>query len=289
MSEESKNLSYDELSEEINISENLNKNINSNSEYILPEDKILNIATDKNLINWKSFLYELIYKEGLDPWDIDLTVLTKKYLEALKDIKKLDFNISGKFLTIAVYLLKTKSEDFLEKDIRGFENELKNSLEEEGDFELEDNLLEEIENEEIENFDEKKKKYSLKIRNPIARKRKVNIFDLIKVLEKTLEQSQKRRINYLARKSSSDVKYKGPIYKKKDKDLKQIIEELFEEISNKIKENNSHILFNDLIDDAEYKIEVIEKFVPLIHLHNDSKIQIIQEKHFGDIKIKKNN
>jgi chromatin segregation and condensation protein Rec8/ScpA/Scc1 (kleisin family) len=32
---------------------------------------------------------------------------------------------------------------------------------------------------------------------------------------------------------------------------------------------------------------VLEKFIPLLHLHNQSKVHIDQENHFGDIKIHK--
>jgi segregation and condensation protein A len=282
-----------EESQEFKLNTNSNSELNSNKEkYLLPEDKIYSIATDKEIINWKSFLYDLIYKEGLDPWNIDLSILTKKYLEALNDIKKLDFDISGKFLTIAVFLLKTKSEDFLEKEIRGFEKEIIKGLEEEGfgdeleNFENEDYMLENNLNNE-ENFENKKKKYSLKVRNPIARKRKVNIFDLINVLEKTLKQSQKRKENFLAR-NQGDVKYKGPLYEKKRKDLKEIIEELFEQIVEEIKgKNQAHINFHHLIKGTEHKMEVLDKFIPLLHLHNQSRVKLIQEKHFDHIKIHK--
>jgi len=94
----------------LNINEN---NLESTTNNLNPEDRIYEVATNQDIIDWKSFLYELIYKEGLNPWDIDLGILTKKYLLALKDLKEVDFNISGKFLTVAVYLLKTKSEKLL--------------------------------------------------------------------------------------------------------------------------------------------------------------------------------
>jgi hypothetical protein len=71
----------------------------------------------------------------------------------------------------------------------------------------------------------KKSKYALKYRNPIARKRKVTIFDLIKTLEKTIEQSNRRRSNFFQRHGSS--KYDGPMYQKRPKDLKQLIDEMF--------------------------------------------------------------
>ena len=78
-------------------------------EYIRPEDKIYAIATNRDELDWKGFLYNLINREGLNPWDVDLSVLTHTYLNELKKVNSVDFDISGKLLTIAVFLLKTKA------------------------------------------------------------------------------------------------------------------------------------------------------------------------------------
>lgn len=255
--------------------------------YIPAEQKIYDVALNKDEINWKSFLYELIYKEGLNPWDIDLGVLTKKYLDALKDLKNIDFDISGKFLTIAVFLLKTKAESLVETDLRGFNREVELFKNSENNFENDLEELEDIE-QEFEAVEQKKKeKYSLKFRNPIARKRKVNIFDLIKTLEKTFEQSNKRRSNFLQR--TGDIKYSGPLYEKKPKDLKTLIEDLFNLISSELQGKTAHITFSQISSDINHKMGILEKFIPLLHLRNQNKVNLEQDEHFGDIKIHKNN
>jgi chromatin segregation and condensation protein Rec8/ScpA/Scc1 (kleisin family) len=53
-----------------------------------------------------------------------LSVLTKKYIESLRNLKEVDFDVSGQFLTVAVFLLKTKTETLLERDIRGIESRI---------------------------------------------------------------------------------------------------------------------------------------------------------------------
>lgn len=261
-----------------------NEDSDQYNEYIKAEDRIYDAATNKDLIDWKSFLYELIYKEGLNPWDIDLGVLTKKYLIALRDLKNVDFNISGKFLTVAIYLLKQKSEKLLENDIRGFEDEISNMQEQEEQFDEFDSLEDPLE---YDNIEPEKKEYKLKFRNPIARKRKVNIFDLIKTLEKTFKQSNKRRANILLR-QIEDVDYDGPIYEKKTKDLKQIIEELFENIIYKFEtQKQDKIYFSNIITKNNTKLEVLDLFIPLLHLHNQTRIEVKQDAHFEDIQIYK--
>jgi chromatin segregation and condensation protein Rec8/ScpA/Scc1 (kleisin family) len=249
-------------------------------EYIPPEEKIYQIATDKNALDWKSFLYSLIHKEGLNPWDVDIGILTHRYLEALKEVKDVDFNISGKLLTVAVHLLKTKAEILVEKELRGIDEQIQ--LVENEEFDIE--TLEEY-NDELEQIElQKKKTYKLKVRNPLARKRKVNIFDLIKSLEKTFSQSNNRRRNFLFKNRS--VEYEGPTYEKKKKDLKTIIEELFETISKEFEKQKEKVHFHHLTPSKE-KIDILNTFIPLLHLHNQNRIEIRQEKHFGTISIHK--
>ncbi len=254
-------------------------------EYIRPEDKIYAIATNRDELDWKGFLYNLINREGLNPWDVDLSVLTHTYLNELKKVNSVDFDISGKLLTIAVFLLKTKAEYLVEHDIRGIEEKIESVQYSEEDFDMGLDGLEELDSQ-LEDLTQKKKEsYQIKVRNPIARKRKVNIFDLIKTLEKTFIQSNTRRKNFLMKNTS--VEYKGPEYSKKTKDLKQIIEELFDVISQEFSNDVPHVHFHSLLEEKEHKMGILDKFIPLLHLHNQSRVEIKQEKHFGSITIHK--
>ncbi len=253
-------------------------------DYITPEEKIYNIALDKNKLDWKSFLYNLINEENIDPWDIDLSFLTKKYINKIKNLKEIDFEISGKLLTIAVFLLKTKVEKLIDVDLRGI-NEKINQIETE-DFENEIEELSELDKQ-IDNIEEfeNKKSYKLKYRNPIARKRKVNIFDLIKALEKTLDKSKRRKENILMKKRN--VEYEGPKYHETKKNLKELIEDIYKTIIDEIENKKSHVKFSSLIN-GKSKKEIIETFLPILHLKNEEKINLKQEKHFGEIYITKN-
>ncbi|MCA9496228.1 MAG: segregation/condensation protein A [Nanoarchaeota archaeon] len=258
-----------------------------NIQEIGPENRLYELATDRNARDWKSFLYDLIHKEGLDPWDIDLKILTKKYLELIKTSMTLvDFNISGKLLTIAVFLLKTKAELLVERDLRGIEEKI-NSVQSSNQEDFIDNVeaLQDFDNELDILSQEKKEKYSLKLRNPLARKRKVNIFDLIKTLEKTFEQSNRRQANFFIR--HAEIKYSGPTYEKKKKDLKVIINELYSLIINELENRGSQLTFDHITEGIEYKEGILEKFIPLLHLHNQNKLTVSQKVHFGIINIDK--
>ena len=257
-------------------------------EYIKSNEQIYDIATDKDFLNWKSFLSELIYKEGLNPWDIDLGILTKKYIASLKELKSVDFDVSGKFLTIAVHLLKTKTETLLDKDIRGMDNVIE-YYEESNNSDMFDDLssLEDLDDHLNALENKKRTEYKLKYRNPIARKRKVTIFDLIKSLEKTFKQSNVRRKNNFLIRRDSDIDYSGPVYNKNPKDLKELINELFDLICDEFKNKKGNIHFGHISSGINHKMGILEKFIPLLHLHNDDKIKLVQEKHFGEIKLNK--
>ena len=243
-----------------------------------PEINLSNIAKSTIDNSWRDFLFDIINKHGLNPWDLDISLFTKSYLESIKNLKNIDFNISAKFLVISIYLLKMKSKELLQNDIKNFE---------EFERETEESDFEDFP-EEFENGFEKKKTYKIKLRNPFERKKKVSIFELIKELETTLKNSEIKKQRALERKILSQEKYEGPIFEKKTKNLKDLLIELIEEIEFHLNKMG-HLKFSMLVDKKKHtKINILEKFIPLLHLSNQNKIILEQNKHFGEIHITKN-
>ena len=68
---------------------------NTNKE---PHEQIFELLLDKDEITWQSIMQELIKSEQMDLWDINISLLTKKYIETIKKLKELDFRVSGKIL-----------------------------------------------------------------------------------------------------------------------------------------------------------------------------------------------
>ena len=64
-------------------------------------------------IGWQEIIYDLINTEQLDPWDINLSVLTNKYLAKIQELEEADFFVSSKVLLAASLLLRIKSEILL--------------------------------------------------------------------------------------------------------------------------------------------------------------------------------
>jgi chromatin segregation and condensation protein Rec8/ScpA/Scc1 (kleisin family) len=254
-----------------------------------PEERIYVVATDKDSLDWKGFLYQLIHDEGLDPWNIDLGILTKRYLEAVKTMKFVDFDITGKFLTIAVFLLKTKAEYLVDKDLRGIDDQIAQvQIVDAGSGFDNWETLEELDSH-LEDLEKKRRSenYEIKVRNPIARKRKVNIFDLINLLEKTFKQSNKRKANFLLKNGDKfdDRGYDGPMYEENPMDLVTIIDNLHNAILEQLQQTDKHIIFSNFIRPEHSTLEVLENFLPLLYLHNQDKVYLKQKNHFDDIEI----
>lgn len=66
--------------------------------------------------NWKTILLELIYTRKLDPWDIDLDVLAKGFMERIKDMESLDLYIPGNIILALSIILKFKAERLNEEE-----------------------------------------------------------------------------------------------------------------------------------------------------------------------------
>src|SRR3990167_8829587 len=83
-----------------------------------PHDRIFSIIFSKtDEVTWQSIIYELVKTEQMDPWDIDVSILTQKYIEMLRSLKEHDFRISGKVVLAAAILLKLKSNKLVGDDL----------------------------------------------------------------------------------------------------------------------------------------------------------------------------
>ncbi|MFT4282980.1 MAG: segregation/condensation protein A [Candidatus Woesearchaeota archaeon] len=227
------------------------------------EEKVFSILFQEDEITWQTLIYDLIKRENMDPWDVNVSVLAQKFLETLEQMKKLDFRISGKIILAAAFLLKIKSDKLINEDLAFFDEMLNDEPE---DF------LEALE----EPFEQELEKPELVVRTPQPRKRKVSVYDLVGALEKALESSYKRNIT-----PAKKIEHKVP---QKQKDITLIINEMYEEINKTLTKVKS-LFFSELLvsDSREDKVNT---FIPLLYLEGQRRIDLDQEEHFGDINIK---
>ena len=231
------------------------------------QEDLYNLLVQKDEITWQTIINDLIKSEQLDPWDVDLSKLTNKYLETLKSLQEANFLISGKVILAAALLLKIKSDKLVDEDISEFDAMLYPKDEQLSLDELYDDapIREKI-------------NPKLTIKTPQARKRKVNLYDLMNALQKALEVNQRR---ILRRENDAIVNVKLP---EKKIDISALIKEVYSKIMGYFTLNKGQLTFHVLVN-SDKKEDKIFTFIPLLHLDNQNEIELEQKEHFGDIYI----
>ena len=231
------------------------------------QDKIYEMLIQKDELTWQSIIYDLIKSEQMDPWDIDISLLSKKYLETIKVLKEHNFFISGKMILASAILLKLKSIKLLNEHIAEFDSYL---------FQSEESLLD-YEDQQVTN-EQQEIIPGLLIKTPQARKRKVNLDDLMNALKKALNVENRRVIRRSYEKAIQEAKIPEKKY-----DISLLIKDVYNKIVN-LFANRKTLTFNELVN-SDRKEDKILTFVPLLHLSNLNKVDLNQEEHFGDIYI----
>ena len=146
------------------------------------QDRVLDILMKESEITWQNIILELIKSEQMNPWDVDVSLLTQKYLETVKKLQETNFFLSGKILLASAMLVKIKSQKLVDEDILNFDSIL---FHQEDQFDALDDFAE---------FKERQKfdAPGLGIRTPQSRKRRVSVKDLITALERALEVNKRR-------------------------------------------------------------------------------------------------
>ncbi len=220
-------------------------------------------------IGWKEIIEDLINTEQLNPWDIDIIVLTDKYLERIQKMEEADFFISSKVLLAAALLLRIKSEMLLNKHIKSIDEILF------GKREKKEKVIERIELEdEIPELIPK---------SPIPRFKKVTLNELMESLSKAII-TENRRIKkeIINRNALRETSFSMP---KKTISIKDKIKEIYERLFGHFEENRhkKNISFTEFA--GKSKEERISSFSSLLHLENQQKVWLEQENHFDEINI----
>lgn len=230
----------------------------------MDQNQLFHMLFNTDEITWKSIIYDAVKSEHMDPWDIDVGLIAKKYLETIASLKEHDFRVSGKMVLAAAIMLKIKSKKLLNEEIANLD-----ALITEKEEEL-------YEDQEVYKNYEIKEDHRLIPRTPQPRKRKISMYDLIEALDKALEVKKRRVIR-----SMPDYEIQIPT---KQGNIKHSIRGVYKKIINFFLQGEKKLYFSKLVP-SDDKHDKIYTFVPLLHLTNDQKINLNQQEHFGDIEI----
>lgn len=238
-------------------------------------DEIFDMIIKENEITWQSILYDLVKNEDMNPWDIDVSKLTNRYIEMVKKLKDHDFRISGKMVLAAAILLKLKGNRFLDEDMLEIDRIIA-SEEEMTEEEFYEDLS--IDYHSDPNLTDAER-HQLIPRMPQPRKRKVSIYDLMNALDQALEVRRRRILSQMP-----ETEELFSAHERKGVDLTTAVRKVFSDIRGHYSSKSSQLKFSHIIP-SDSRDDKIATFVPLLHLTNMRKIDIDQQEHLGDIDI----
>jgi len=210
--------------------------------------------------SWEDVIIKIIAEEQMDPWSIDIIKLANAFLSYLQKMEELDLRIPARFILIAAILLRMKSDVLTEKE--------------------EKILIPESEKEVDETL---RVLASLPPLQPPLKRiplRNVSLEELLSALRKAYEVQERRTERKLRIRRAVDVVLPaGEV-----EDITERINSLLNQINSALSEVES-IEFSRLVKRWGRK-EIVESLLPLLHLSQDGKINLIQEELFKEIMIK---
>lgn len=239
--------------------------------------EIYELILSKDL-TWEGLLRDIVKKEDINPWDIDINFLTSKYMEALKQLSNIDFRLSGKFLLASSILLKMKSDNFDVNKMYAVPTDYFEDFFE--DLNL-DALREEFRDQELkQSF--RTSKVGVDVRLPRDRMKPISLDDLVDALKDAMEVQKRRKIRKKSLKEKLD--YRADVVKV---DITEKIKNLYDTIVNFFENlRREEVMFRELVPSQD-RSDLLWTFVPLLHLNSEGKVNINQKIQFGEIKVKR--
>ena len=216
-------------------------------------------------LSWQAIIYDLINSEQLDPWDIDLSILSMKYLDKIKELEEANFVVSSKVLLAASLILRLKSELLLNRDLQSIDEILYGKKEEREYSQERIELDEEIP--------------GLVPRTPLPRHRRVSLQELIKALSHAIS-TESRRIRRFVVMKQYELEAHLPIPRRLF-NLQEKISGIYSKLKSWFSESDERVAFSKL-SEASYEDRILT-FLSLLHLDNQQKIWLEQEGHFEEI------
>ncbi|MBT5274843.1 segregation/condensation protein A [Candidatus Woesearchaeota archaeon] len=253
----------------------------------MSQSELFSAILSEDDIKWQSIIYELIRSKKIDPWDIDIQKFANEYIETIKKLKRLNFRISGKVILSAALLLKIKTRHLGLDDFIMLTNDDEDNFED-GDFEFDEDEYIDPDEAKIMKLSNHirhntKRKYLIQHKTVTPRSRKVTVVELMGALKKAIEVDRRRETRRAMVEDFEDVTIDPEqIFEAKKEKITDRIKKIHSDVLNMYGKTNSHVDFDELVGDLDYK-EKISIFLPLLHLANHGKVNIIQEKSFDKI------
>ncbi|MBI4896566.1 MAG: segregation/condensation protein A [Candidatus Aenigmarchaeota archaeon] len=200
--------------------------------------------------DWQQVMITLVAEEGMDPQHVDIIKLTDAFTNYLQRLKNFDFRIPARFVLIAAILLRMKCEILLEEEEKKITKE-----------------VEQIPPLNIESIP--------MLPLPAIRKptHKVTLTELVSALNKAFEFQEKKESKTFRMRQAVETLISPQEH------IEQRIERIFKMISAK-----KTLTFTELVP-IWNRHNIVDSFIPLLHLMQRDKIRCDQQEMFHEITI----
>ena len=231
---------------------------------MLDENKILDFI--KSDYTWEQIIYEVVAWEGLDPWDLDVCKLSSCFMTYLRKMKEMDFRFPAKYIMVAAILLKMKS-DYL--------RQFKEQVTGEAEQQMQAALVPDAIATDAFVFDPLSMPPR---REPV---RGIVVTELVNALKKVLN-AHDRRV-YREEKLRRDVQVTD------EKNINERIKMLYDKLNSLLaRVSNEEVEFSKIVGEWD-RDNVVNSFVPLVHLEQQKRVAARQEEMFDEIWVSKRN
>ncbi len=209
------------------------------------------------LPTWREMLLDLVAAKKLDPWNIDIVEITGSYIERINKMEMLDLRVPANLILAAAILVRFKASAL--------------RFEEETQVVVEETYVEEDASPEVIPV--------LELKTRIPPKRMVTLDELLLAMEKVFDEQKKREEKAQKIEIPAVINIHLPEF-----NIEQRMAEVYERVLQE-KDSEGLATFSRIVNDGT-PVQVVATLLPLLHLVQDRKLSIFQEKFFGEIFIR---
>jgi segregation and condensation protein A len=201
---------------------------------------------------WKTILLDLVESEKMNPWDIDVILLSEKYLKKISELEGNNLRVPANAILACAILVKTKSK-YLKLSSLEDEDEKAELTQEQKDM-----MLAQIPD---------------LMSGRMSREGRITLDELVMSIEDIIQRTNPK-------KNSSRVIPRIEI-NFDAASIEEKLDDVFELIKQKV-DSQGIVLFRDLVDSNEVDA-VVDVFLPVLFLMNSGKLIAYQNEFFGEI------
>lgn len=207
--------------------------------------------------NWREVLYNLVGAEQLDPWNIDICNVADAYLLKIKALKAMDLQLPANVILAASILLRFKVETL--------------SIDEKHDDGVATGFFEDVP---VFGAGE-----ALTLHARFPPKRRVTLNELVQALQEAFEFQKKRKAKHAAVALPEPLTIEMPRF-----NMEQRISEVYRRAKS-MADGSGLVLFSNLLCENT-PLEKVFVLLPLLHLAQEEKLDVWQDRFFDEIFIK---